>query len=431
MSILTVQLGQCGNQIGSALFDLLSKEAATAPPACSNSLNNTFFEETASGQRVARAVLIDMEPKVVQACLETAERSGTWQYASESCYCRQEGSGNNWAFGYKTHGESAREELLNLCRARIEATDRLSGLLLFHSLGGGTGSGVGAQLTESLRDDLGSCVPILNTVIWPHDFGEVILQNYNSVLTLSHVCTSADGVLVFYNDQLAQLARSELGVERPEFSHMNGLVTSVLASVFVPIHPPGLLATYSQYGTSTYEAVLSDLCSMPSYNFLSTYSVPLLSRKSMEFSTDIWPQLLTRVQKMALSNAAGTKIDWNLTAEKGNRMLGAACVLRGLTVQEADTTQLRDPKLYTTWAGPKYQEFRSDALLERYERRVTLVSNSQSIAGPLDQLIEKTHKMAQSRAYLHHFQKFGLTDADFTEFAFPVLEQVIYNYKHL
>jgi hypothetical protein len=134
---------------------------------------------------------------------------------------------------------------------------------------------------------------------------------------------------------------------------------------------------------------------------------------------------------MALSNAAGTKIDWNLTAEKGNRMLGATCVLRGLTVQEADTTQLRDPKLYTTWAGPKYQEFRSDTLLERYERRVTLISNSQSIAGPLDQLIEKTHKMSQSRAYLHHFQKFGLTDADFNEFAFPVLEQVIYNYKHL
>ena len=431
MSILTVQLGQCGNQIGAALFDLLSREAEAASPACGNSLSNTFFEETLDGKRRARAVLIDMEPKVVQACLDIGERAGTWGYDSKSAFCRQEGSGNNWAFGYKVHGATAKEELLELCRARVEATDRLSGVLMLHSLGGGTGSGVGASLTESLRSDLGPCVPMLNTVVWPHEFGEVILQNYNTVLTLSHVCTSADGVLVFYNDQLAQLAKTELGIERPEFTHMNGLITSVLASMLVPVHPPGILATYSQFGTSIYEAVLADLCSMPSYNFLSTYSAPLLSQKSLEFSADIWPQLLTRIEKMALSNAAGTKINWGVTAEKGNRMLGATCILRGLTVQEADTHRLSDPALYTSWAGPKYQEFRSDALLERYERRVTLVTNSQSISDPMDTLISKTHQMAQSRAYLHHFQKFGITDSDFTEFAFPVLEQVIYNYKHL
>ena len=98
---------------------------------------------------------------------------------------------------------------------------------------------------------------------------------------------------------------------------------------------------------------------------------------------------------------------------------------------EADTSFFNSPQLYTNWAGTKFQEFRSDVILERYERRATLACNSQAIAGPLDQLVEKTHQMAQSRAYLHHYEKFGIEESDFAEFAFPVLEQAVYNYKNL
>lgn len=64
MSVVTVQLGQCGNQVGGALFDVLAGEALSAsrkeePEA------ETFFRRAKGGtQWVARAVLVDMEPKV-------------------------------------------------------------------------------------------------------------------------------------------------------------------------------------------------------------------------------------------------------------------------------------------------------------------------------------------------------------------------------
>ena len=57
-SCVVVQLGQGGNQISTAYFAAL---AALANPAAQS---DAFFRESLNGDRVARAVLIDMEPKV-------------------------------------------------------------------------------------------------------------------------------------------------------------------------------------------------------------------------------------------------------------------------------------------------------------------------------------------------------------------------------
>lgn len=50
---------------------------------------------------VARAVLVDMEPKVISQTLSIAARSGCWKYDDRSHFCQKQGSGNNWANGYE------------------------------------------------------------------------------------------------------------------------------------------------------------------------------------------------------------------------------------------------------------------------------------------------------------------------------------------
>lgn len=48
---------------------------------------------------VARAVLVDMEPKVINQTLLKAAQSGRWNYGQHSGFCQKQGSGNNWAYG--------------------------------------------------------------------------------------------------------------------------------------------------------------------------------------------------------------------------------------------------------------------------------------------------------------------------------------------
>jgi tubulin delta len=49
---------------------------------------------------------------------------------------------------------------------------------------GGTGSGLGSYFTETLRDSFGA-TSLFNFAVWPHAAGEVAVQSFNGLLTLS------------------------------------------------------------------------------------------------------------------------------------------------------------------------------------------------------------------------------------------------------
>ncbi len=60
------------------------------------------------------------------------------------------GAGNNWAHGNHVYGPQYREQILERVRRTVEACDSIQSFLLLHSLGGGTGSGVGTYILEML-----------------------------------------------------------------------------------------------------------------------------------------------------------------------------------------------------------------------------------------------------------------------------------------
>ncbi len=72
-SIVTLQLGQCGNQIGREMFHSLSNELHTSTTN-PDAVDDTFFYyKTEHSKPIARAVLVDMEPKVIYSTLEFAK----------------------------------------------------------------------------------------------------------------------------------------------------------------------------------------------------------------------------------------------------------------------------------------------------------------------------------------------------------------------
>lgn len=95
----------------------------------------------------------------------------------------QNGRGNNWALGYSdTYKEKADDEnlmfdsALELLRKRSERMSYFRGTLLFHSLAGGTGSGLGSRLVESYRDYFGTKSVLMTASVWPSQSGETPLQ---------------------------------------------------------------------------------------------------------------------------------------------------------------------------------------------------------------------------------------------------------------
>lgn len=68
-------------------------------------------------------------------------------------YPGQSGAGNNWAKGHYTEGAELVDSVLDVVRKEAEGCDSMQGFQLTHSLGGGTGAGMGTLLISKIREE--------------------------------------------------------------------------------------------------------------------------------------------------------------------------------------------------------------------------------------------------------------------------------------
>ncbi|XP_071327848.1 tubulin delta chain [Trachinotus anak] len=442
MSVVTVQLGQCGNQVGQELFGVLRGDAEEGQRKTYRTASwERFFRQTAHGDVVARAVLIDMEPKVINHSMAKAATSGRWKYGDASHFSQKQGSGNNWANGYCVHGPRHREVVEELVRREVECCDRLAGLMAMMSVAGGTGSGVGTYVTQCLRDVYPKSF-ILNHLTWPYGTGEVIVQNYNSVLTLAHLYQLSDAILVHENDTVHRICSQLLNIKHISFSDVNRVIAHQLGSVL----QPALTAdSHGVYSRNPLGELVSTLACHPEYKLLSVCTIPQMPSSSIAYSTFSWPGLLKHLRQMLISNSKMEEgIDWqvrppvgsertrSLTGASFNTSLANLLILRGKDVFSADTGGFEDPALYTSWLSSKeaLNLWKCPVPFNKYEKSATLVSNSQALLRPLDNMVGKAWNMFASRAYIHQYIKFGISEEDFLD-SFTSLEQVIASYSQL
>lgn len=177
--MISIHVGQAGVQIGNACWELYCLEHGIQPDGQmpsdktlgqEDSSYNTFFAETSSGKHVPRAVFVDLEPTPVgkgegfsrtmgfeRSLFSDEIRTGTYRqlFHPEQLLTGKEDAANNYARGHYTVGK----EMIDVCMDRIrrlsEQCSGLQGFLIFHSFGGGTGSGFSALLMERLSVDYG------------------------------------------------------------------------------------------------------------------------------------------------------------------------------------------------------------------------------------------------------------------------------------
>jgi tubulin beta len=97
---------------------------------------------------VPRAVLLDLEPGTMDSV-----RSGPFGQLlrPDNFVSGQSGAGNSWAKGRYTELAELVDTVLDVVRRESEKCDCLQGFQMTHSLGGGTGSGMGTLLISKIR----------------------------------------------------------------------------------------------------------------------------------------------------------------------------------------------------------------------------------------------------------------------------------------
>ncbi|WPK26927.1 hypothetical protein PUMCH_004295 [Australozyma saopauloensis] len=230
---------------------------------------DVFFSRSEENRYTPRSILIDLEPSVIGKAM-----SAMPMFNSRNVHLSENGAGaaNNWQRGH-AYASQHEEELMNLIDRELDKCDNLSTFQLFHSVAGGTGSGVGSYLLELLDDRYGSKKLITTYSIFPSNekTSDVVVQPYNTVLTLRRLIDHSNATFVFDNDSLnrleSTLLNSSSSFAHGAFTGENKLISYIACGVSNPLRFPS-------YTYSSYESILATLVPTPDLKFLSSAIAP-------------------------------------------------------------------------------------------------------------------------------------------------------------
>jgi len=170
-----------------------------------------FFYQADDEHYIPRALLVDLEPRVINVIQNSVYSS---LYNPENIFVGKEGggAGNNWASGY-AQAEKVQEEIMEMIDREADGSDSLEGFVLLHSIAGGTGSGLGSFLLEKLNDRFPKKI-IQTYSVFPNQLetSDVVVQPYNSLLTLKRLALNTDAVVVLDNTALNRIAVDRLKI---------------------------------------------------------------------------------------------------------------------------------------------------------------------------------------------------------------------------
>ncbi|KAL2547540.1 Tubulin beta-6 chain [Forsythia ovata] len=194
--ILHIQAGQCGNQIGGKFWEVVCGEHGINPAGnyVGNSRVqlervNVYYNEASGGRYVPRAVLVDLEPGTMDSL-----RTGPYGqiFRPDNFVFGQNGAGNNWAKGHYTEGAELIDSVLDVVRKEAENCDCLQGFQICHSLGGGTGSGMGTLLISKIREEYPDRMMLTFSVFPSPKVSDTVVEPYNATLSVHQLVENAD-----------------------------------------------------------------------------------------------------------------------------------------------------------------------------------------------------------------------------------------------
>ncbi|KAL4649068.1 tubulin epsilon chain [Arapaima gigas] len=452
---IIVQVGQCGNQVGCRFWDLALREHAyvntkgiydealssffrNVDTRRSDGENNDITSGKIRSLR-ARAVLIDMEEGVVNEILQGPLRD---VFDSTQLITDVSGSGNNWAVGHKVYGPACREQVVEKVRQAAERCDSLQSFFLIHSMGGGTGSGLGTYVLSLLEDEFPEVCRIV-TSVYPSAEDDVITSPYNSLLAMRELTEHADCVLPVENQALeivnkiqrmahcgkpghvirkdTTLISGQGGVGGTEkaFDAMNNIVANLLLNLTSSARFEGSL-------NMDLNEIAMNLVPFPRLHYLVSSLTPLYTLSDVNIPIRRLDQMFTD---------AFSKDHQLIQADpKHSLYLACALVVRG-NVQVSDLRRnierLKPSLPFVSWNQEGWKTSLCSVPPVGHTHSLLALANSTCVRPTFMELRNRFMKLYKKKAHLHHYLHVeGMEPSCFTE-AVSSLSSLIEEYGQL
>lgn len=398
--IVSIHIGQCGNQIADRYWRLILREHGLnesgmpkdGNTASSNSNMEVFFHKIRDGKYVPRAVLVDLEPGVI-ARIESGEMSKLFD---ESSIVRKiPGAANNWARGYNVEGERVIDQIMNVIDSAVEKTKSLQGFLITHSIGGGSGSGLGSLVLERLRAAYPKKKIFTFSVAPSPLISDSAVEPYNAVLTLQRIRDNADAAVILDNEALFRIAKSKFA-RNPNYMDLNHIVALIMSSITASLRFPGKLNT-------DLGEFVTNLVPFPGNHFLTASFAPMRAPGQEGQVRTNFPDLARETFAQDNYTAA---IDW------ANGVYLSACALfrgdvRAKEVEE-NMASIRKSLNFASYVPTGIKIGVAETAPEGFASSGLALVNHTGIAAVFERLVAQFDIMFDNHAYTHWYEGAGV-----------------------
>jgi len=371
---------------------------------------STFFSETGGGKHVPRAIFVDLEPSVVDQ-IKVGEYSKLFH--PEQMITGKEDAANNYARGHYTIGREIVDHVLDRIRRLSDQCSGLQGFLIFHSFGGGTGSGFTSLLMERLSVDYGKKSKLEFSIYPAPQIATAVVEPYNAILTTHTTLEHSDCSFMVDNEAIYDICRQNLDIQRPSYQHLNRLISQTVSSITASLRFEGALnVDLNEFQTN--------LVPYPRIHFpLTTYSPVISAEKAMHEQLSV----------AEITNACFEPSSQLVKCDPRHGKYMACCMLyRGDVVPKDVNAAIATIKTKRTiqfvdWCptgfkvGINYQAPTAvpGGDLAKVPRAVCMLSNTTAIAEAWARLDHKFDLMYAKRAFVHWYVGEGMEEGEFSE----------------
>jgi len=407
--IIHLQTGQCGNQIGAKFWEVISDEHGIQQDGTYKGEDdlqleriNVYYTEASSRKYVPRAVVVDLEPGTIDAV-----RGGPYGqlFRPSNFVFGQSGAGNNWAKGHYTEGAELVDNVLDIVRKEAENCDCLQGFQVTHSLGGGTGSGMGTLLISKIREEFPDRMMCTFSVMPSPKVSDTVVEPYNATLSVHQLVENSDCTFCIDNEALYDICFRTLKLTNPTYGDLNHLVSAVMSGVTTCLRFPGQL-------NADLRKLAVNMVPFPRLHFFMAGFAPLSARGTHVYRastvSELTQQLFDSKNMMAASDP------------RHGRYLAVSAIFRGkVSMKEVDeqmiNIQNKNSNLFVEWIPNNVKTAVCDIPPKGMKMSATFIGNSTAIQELFKRISDQFSLMFARKAFLHWYISEGMDEMEFTE----------------
>jgi tubulin alpha len=302
-------------------------------------------------------------------------------------------------------------------RKLVDNSENVQGFIVNHSVGGGTGSGMGMLILERLAVDYRKKSKIGFEIYPSPNISTCIVEPYNGLLSTHWLLDHTDVSLVLDNEALYEICQKKLDIKKPSYSNLNKIIAKVVSSMTAALRFDGELnVDMNEFQTN--------LVPFPRLHFMTTSLAPVISQAKGDHEAHDCRRI---TDDCLQPNSFLVKYsDFDVVEDK---YMAISLNYRGAIKSKVANATVQWVKTqgkvsFVEWCPTGFKIGLNDVPaaavpdddMAESERNATMIGNNIAVNRVFSERLSKKYDMMYSqRAYVHWYVGEGMEEGEFSE----------------